>query len=284
MASTSPTHPVALVPVTPAEPIAPWFGGKKLLARRIAARIEAIPHHCYAEPFVGMGGVLLRRSTRSKSEVVNDRNGDIINLFRIVREHPDELARQFAWALSSRREFARLVAVPPETLTDVQRAARFAYLQRLTFGGKPAHDATPGQMGPSVHHPARLTPGRMRRLIEAAHRRLEGVHVECLDWLVFIRRYDRPFTLFYLDPPYWGHENDYGKGVFAREDFARMAALLRALKGRFILSMNDRSEVRELFGEFELEAVQTTYTANARSTRRAGELLISGGGAFRARA
>ena len=145
MASTSPEGPGALVPVPPAEPLAPWFGGKKLLARRIAARVEAIPHRCYAEPFVGLGGVLLRRKTRSQSEVVNDRNGDIVNLFRIVREHPAELARQFEWVLSSRREFARWVTVSPETLTDVQRAARFAYLQRLTFAGKPAHDATPGQ-------------------------------------------------------------------------------------------------------------------------------------------
>ena len=279
MTSTPSENPVALVPVSPAEPIAPWFGGKKLLAKCIAARIEATPHHCYAEPFVGMGGVLLRRALRSKSEVINDRNGDIVNLFRIVREHPDELARQFDWTLSSRREFARLIAIPPETLTDVQRAARFAYLQRLTFGGKPAHDATPGQMAPSVHHPARLTPARMRRLITAAHRRLEGVHVECLDWVVFIRRYDRPFTLFYLDPPYWGHENDYGKGLFARADFARMAEILREIQGRFILSLNDRHEVRELFGEFEIEEVQTTYSANARSTRRVGELLIGGGAA-----
>ena len=265
-----------LVPTPPAEPIAPWFGGKKYLAKRIAARIEAIPHKCYAEPFAGMGGVLLRRQTRSKSEILNDRNGEIVNLFRIVREHPAELSRQFEWVLSSRKEFGRLCSVPPETLTDVQRAARFAYMQRLTFGGKPAHDATPGQIGPSTDHPSRLTPPRMQRLIEAAHRRLEGVHVECLDWEVFVRRYDRPFTLFYLDPPYWGHERDYGKGIFERGDFARMAEVLRALKGRFILSLNDRPEVRELFGEFELEEVETRYSANARATRRVGELLING--------
>ena len=189
-----------LVPTAPAEPLAAWFDGKKYLAKRIAARIEAIPHKCYAKPFAGMGGVLLRRRTRSKSEILNDLNGEIVNLFRIFREYPAELARQFDWVLSSRKEFGRLVAVPVKTLTDVQWAAHFAYMQRLTFGGKPAHDATPGQIGPSAHHPARLTPARMSRLIKAAHRRLEGVHVECLDWEVFIRRYNRPFTLFYLDP------------------------------------------------------------------------------------
>ena len=300
MASTDSSR---LTPVPPAEPLAPWFGGEKLLAKRIAARIEAIPHTCYAEPFSGMGGVLLlakriaarieaiphtcyaepfsgmggvllRRRTRSKSEILNDRNGDIVNLFRVAREHPDELMRQFDWCLSSRTEFARLVAVAPETLTDVQRAARFMYLQQMMFGGKPASLASPGTMGPSVHHLSKIRPQRLWRLIDGAHRRLQGVHVECLDWATFIERYDRPFTVFYIDPPYWGHERDYGKDLFARSDFVRMAELLAGLEGRFILSLNDRPEVRELFGGFELEEVRTTYSANARSTRRVGELLI----------
>ncbi len=260
-----------------AEPIAPWFGGKKHIARAIIGRIEAIPHNCYAEPFVGMGGVFLRRRAKPKSEVINDRNGEIVNLFRACREHPGELARQFRWVLSSREEFRRLVRVEPETLTDIQRAARFAYLQRLSFGGKPAHDISPGQMGSNAHHPARLRAERMQRLIAAAHQRLQGVQVECLDWAAFIRRYDRPWTLFYIDPPYWGHENDYGKGIFSRGDFLAMAELLSNIEGRFILSLNDRPEVRELFGGFEIETVSTRYSANARATRRVDELLIGNG-------
>ena len=117
----------------------------------------------------------------------------------------------------------------------------------------------------------------MRRLIVAAHRRLQGVQIECLDWAEFIRRYDKPFTLFYIDPPYWGHETDYGKGLFAREDFARMAEILRGLEGRFLLSINDHPEVRETFAGFEIEEVETRYSANAKATRRVGELLIGGG-------
>ena len=181
-----------------AEPLAPWLGGKKRLAQTIIQRIDAIPHQCYAEPFVGMGGVFLRRTTRPKSEIINDLNGDIVNLFRIVREHPEELSRQFRWVLSSRQEFVRWVAVDPDTLTDVQRAARFAYLQRLSFGGKPAHAAGPGQVALSVDRPARLTAARMFQLIEAAHRRLQRVQIERLNWDAFLRRYDRPATLFYL--------------------------------------------------------------------------------------
>ena len=257
-----------------AEPLGAYLGGKRLLARRIIARLAAVPHRCYAEPFVGMGGVFLRRPTRAPVEVINDRHGEVVTLFRIVRDHPDALARTFDHTLASRAEFARLVAVPPETLTDIHRAARFAYLQTLTFAGQPTH--TPGNFGVSPHRSARFSARRMRRLIAAAARRLDGVLIECLDWAAFLDRYDTPETLFYCDPPYWGHETDYGQGLFSREDFARLATRLTTLQGRFLLSLNDRPETRALFAGFAIDAVETTYTA-ARG-RRATELLISGGG------
>ena len=273
MPSTQDSTPGPFRDVKPARPLAPWLGGKRNLAGRIIERIEAVPHDCYAEPFVGMGGIFLRRTRRPKTELLNDIDGDLVNLFRIVREHPDELDRQFDWAIASRAEFRRLIEVPPETLTDIQRAARFAYLQSLRFGGKP--DGTSTNFGPQYQN--RLRPARMRQLIRGMHERLAGVHVECMEWAEFIRRYDRPFTLFYIDPPYWGHEGDYGKGRFSREDFARMAELLRGLKGHFILSLNDRPEVRETFEGFAFEGVTTRYSMNARSAKqRVGEVLISG--------
>ena len=278
MPESGPGRTGALVPVRPAEPLAPWFGGKKYLAKLIAARIAAIPHRCYAEPFCGMGGVFLRRNTRPKSEILNDINGEIVNLFRVLRDHPDALEACFGTCIAAREEFIRLLSTPPETLTDIRRAARWAWLQRMSFGGKPAHLATPGQMAADVHHPARLRGPRMARLIRAAHARLEGVHIERLDWQVFIPRYDRPFTLFYLDPPYHGHESDYGRGVFAPADFARLAAMLRGIRGRFIMSINDTPQIRALFDWADLEEVETRYSANARANRRVRELLVSGGG------
>ncbi len=270
---SNPDH--ALEPVEPAAPLAGWFGGKKFLATRIAERIEAIPHRCYAEPFCGMAGVFFRRTRKPKSEALNDINGEVVNLFRTVREHPDELMRQFDWTIPSRQEFRRLLETPPHTLTDIQRAARFLYLQRLSFGGKPVNLLAPtsGAFGP--WHEARTGADMARRLVAAAHNRLQRVNIECMEWNVFIRRYDKPFTLFYIDPPYWGHEADYGKGIFARADFAAMAEQLRGLKGRFILSLNDLPEVRETFAGFEFEEVTTRYVANGKNSRLAAELLIS---------
>ena len=263
-----------LEPVEPAEPIARWFGGKRVIAQTIIARIEAVPHKCYAEPFVGMGGVFLRRRLRPRTEVVNDLNGDIVNLFRVVREHPDELLRQFRWMLQARSEWRRLLDVRAETLTDVQRAARFVYLQLLTFSGLPATNATPGWMSPNAASRAPMySADRLRRLVAAAHRRLQRVHIESMDWRDFLERYDRPFTLFYLDPPYWGNEDTYGKGMFERADYQRMAEILGGIEGRFVLSVNDRPELRGIFGAFDIETIAMRYTA--KGFRRTSELLVS---------
>lgn len=114
-------------------------------------------------------------------------------------------------------------------------------------------------------------------MLEDLHTRLSGVVIECLDWAAFIPRYDGPGTLFYLDPPYWGCEGDYGRDLFGRDQFARMAQMLAAIEGRFLLSLNDLPEVRETFVAFHLTPVTTTYSVanhTGASTGRA-ELLIS---------
>ena len=76
-----------MTPVRPAAPVASWLGGKSKLAKTLIARIKRIPHSTYIEPFVGLGGVFLRRTWKPRLEVMNDRNGEIINLFRILQRH-----------------------------------------------------------------------------------------------------------------------------------------------------------------------------------------------------
>jgi|GEM_PF-3528112 len=120
---------------------------------------------------------------------------------------------------------------------------------------------------------------KLAAMLEDVHVRLAGVVIECLPYGAFIDRYDRPGTLFYLDPPYWGSENDYGRDLFSRQDFERLAEQLAGLRGRFILSLNDRPEVRETFGAFAMEAVETTYSVGGgERAKRVPELIITGGG------
>lgn len=116
-----------------ATPIIPWIGGKRRLARRILPLFPA--HTCYVEPFCGAAALFFSKAP-AKAEVLNDINGELVNLYRVVQHHLEEFLRQFKWALTSRQIFKWLQAQPPEPLTDIQRAARFFYLQKQAFGGK----------------------------------------------------------------------------------------------------------------------------------------------------
>jgi DNA adenine methylase len=262
-----------LTPVDPVQPVAPWLGGKRNLAKRICAIIDRTPCTTYAEPFVGMGGIFLRRSSRPRGEVINDKGRDIATLFRILQRHYPQFLDTLRFQLTTRVEFNRLVDTRPDTLTDLERAARFLYLQRTAFGGK----VSGRNFGVATDRPARFNLTTLEPMLEDLHTRLAGVVIECLDWADFIPRYDREGTLFYLDPPYWGNEGDYGKALFSRDDFARMAEVLGGLKGRFIMSLNDVPGVRECFGRFHFAEVSTSYTIGDKADRSSmrAELLIS---------
>lgn len=249
-------------------PLGGWMGGKWQLSRHIVTLIP--PHECYAEPFAGAAWVLFRKSP-SASEVLNDINREIVTLYRVIQHHLDEFIRYFRWALNSRDEFERQLRVAPDTLTDIQRAARFYYLQKLAFAGRIAAPT----LGTSTLRPSRLNLLRIEEEMSAAHLRLSRVMIEHLGYLDLLNRYDRPTTFFYLDPPYWGVEGYYGKGLFSRDDFTALAERLPSLKGRFLLSLNDVPEVRTLFRSFATQSVQCTYSCSRSGKSRVRELLIA---------
>ena len=128
----------ARTPVRPIKPVAPYIGGKRNLSRRLVDLIEATPHSTYSEAFVGMGGVFLRRTTRPRFEVINDWSADVANLFRILREHYPQFMEVLRFQITTRSEFERLSRVEADTLTDLQRAARFLYLQRVAAAARSA--------------------------------------------------------------------------------------------------------------------------------------------------
>lgn len=264
---------MTLEPVAPVRPVAPWIGGKRNLAKRLAERIAAVPHRIYAEPFVGMGGVFFRRTMRPKKEVINDINTDVVLLFRWLQRHYQAVLDTLKWQLCSRAEFMRLMGVDASRLTELERVARFLYLQRAGFGGV----YPPHAYGVTRTQPARFDLTKLVPMLEDVHERLCGVDIECLPYADFIRLYDTPETLFYLDPPYWGTENYYGKGAFSRDDFAVLRGLLEGCQGRFILSINDVPAVREMFAGMQFEEVETRY-ARTSGQPPAKELIIRGGG------
>ncbi|TBW33334.1 DNA adenine methylase [Siculibacillus lacustris] len=188
--------------VRPVSPPAAYIGGKRQLAARLINLIEAIPHETYAEPFVGMGGVFLRRRRVPRAEVINDLSGDVATLFRILQRHYVPFMDLLRFQFTSRREFERLLDTDPATLTDLERAARFLYLQRCAFGGKVAGRS----FGVSPGMPGRFDVTKLAPMLAELAERLAGVIIENLGWSEFVTRYDGPGVLFYLDPPYWGSE------------------------------------------------------------------------------
>jgi DNA adenine methylase len=262
----------SLFAVLPISPPAAYIGGKRVLSKTIIELINKTPHSGYAEAFVGMGGVFFKRNHRPKTEVINDINGDVATLFRICQRHFPQFMETLKFQITSRREFERLVACVPSTLTDLERAARFIYLQRTAFGGKVV-----GQnFGVDKSGGGRFNLTRVAPLLEDIHERMAGVVIECLDWHDFIQRWDREGMLFYLDPPYFGNENDYGKNVFDRSDFETMAGLLAKIKGRFILSNNAAPEIRETFKVFQQKDVDCTYSVAGGVGKAVKELIITG--------
>lgn len=247
-------------------PIIPWIGGKRRLAKHIIPQFP--DHSCYVEPFCGAAALYFLKQP-AKVEVINDINGELVNLYRVVKHHLDEFCRQFRWSLTSRQMYKWLQATPEETLTDVQRAARFYYLQKQSFGGK----VTGQTFGTATTSAPRLNLLRLEEDLSQAHLRLSQTYIEHLSWEACITKYDRAHTLFYLDPPYWSTE---GYGVdFGLEQYDRIAELARTIKGKMVISVNDIPEMRRAFAGLNMESVGITYTVGGSGkSGRAAELII----------
>lgn len=219
-----------------------------------------------------MGGVFLRRTDRPRTEIINDWSTDVATLFRVLQRHYVAFLDMLRFQLTTREAFDRLQKVDPSTLTDLERSARFLYLQRVGYSGKVAGRAF------AMDNRARFDVTRLQPVLEDLHERLAGVIIERMPFADFIWRYDRPGALFFIDPPYFGCEDDYGRGMFSRADFEVLRGLLETLQGRFILTINDRPETREIFAQFEIEPVELTYRISGAPTL-GKELIITGGNA-----
>ncbi len=242
-----------------------YIGGKNRLARQIIALLP--DHLTYVEPFSGGAQVFFRKDP-SRIEVLNDLDQEVVNFFRVCQQHYDELLRYLKYLLVSRSWYAVLSKSTPETLTDIQRAARFFYIQKNSFAGlvrSPHYKAT--VVGRPNYNPARIPMS-----IEAAHRRLQNVQLECLPYQKILEKYDRPTTLFFIDPPYW---NRYlYRFNLSENDFQELAKRLEGLRGKFVLTLNDVPEVRALFAKFIITEVQISYSAQRKAGRRYAELII----------
>lgn len=241
-----------------------WVGGKRLLSKRIVPLIP--PHTCYCEPFAGAGWVFFSHE-RSKVEVLNDKDGELVNLYLCVREHHEELLRQLRYVYASRKVFALFQANPG--MTDIQRAARWFFVVKQAFGANVAHKPAFGTSAKGRPH---YNPETVQRVFDEVAVRLARVLIENLDFVEVLNRYDRPETFFYCDPPYLG-VTDY-RVSFKPLDHVRLAEALRSVSGKWVLSYNAVPQIREMYADFHVEEVDALWTVGKRK-QRVQELLIA---------
>lgn len=227
-----------------------WQGGKSRMATRLCQLLAE--HTCYVEVFAGAANLLFVKQP-SKVEVLNDINSELVNLFRIVRWHPREFISELTFMTQARINFTDFKGQPG--LTDIQKAARSWFIMRTAFGGKggTTHPAF-GYGTTGRAHFRRAAFSAVRR----CHKRLDGVYVENLDFADCISRYDRPHTVFYCDPPYL-ELNGYKK-PFTLDDHRRLAAVLKSIKGKFLLSINNHPKIRSLYKDLPRLKVKVRYS------------------------
>jgi len=214
---------------------------------------------------------MLFKKDESEVEIINDINSDLVTLYRVVKHHLEEFVRYFKWTLTARDEFDRLKKENPETLTDIQRSARFYYLIKNGYGSRMVSPT----FSISTTRKSNFNLLRIEEELSNAHLRLARVIIENRPYKNIIERFDKPHTFFYIDPPYYDCEDYYGKDIFSKDDFQKLQELLARVQGKFIMSINDTPEIRELYKDFRIEEVNTSYSlAGAHKKKKVQELLV----------
>lgn len=253
--------------------IIPRLGGKRLLADQIIKRIPE--HDLYIELFAGGASVLAKKEP-SLYELINDIDKDLINFYRIVQTKPFEFLNELYLTLVSRELFNQYLSELKEAdLTPIQRAVRYYYVIKLSFGSM-------GQtFGVSSTTKPRLNFLDVDHLILSAYQRLRRVTIENLPWEQCLDSYCRPAKssktriFIYADPPYRCKTSHKYPAYLTDEDYRHLAAKLSGVNALWILSINDDPFIRSLFSRFNIEKIETTYSINKNTSKKVEELLIS---------
>lgn len=241
------------------------LGGKSRLRKRI---IEKIPEHtCYVELFFGAGWVYFGKET-SKVEVINDIDKELINLFKMIKYHAPEIERMLEYHFSGRDMFEEYKNCTLEYLTEINRAVRFLYLISQSFGGRGGHYGygTNSRPAPQIFY---------KNVLGDLKERLRNTYVENLNFEKIIDKYDREYSLFFCDPPYFettGYSNKFGE-----EDHLLLRDKLKKLKGKFILTINNHPSTREWYKDFNIEEVEVNYSVSKQNkeNQKYKELIIT---------
>jgi len=249
-----------------------WVGGKRLLRKKI---LPLIPKHdIYCEVFGGAAWVLFGKSPNKEdwqvsaksryTEVYNDINGDLVNFWKYIKNHPEAFVTELNQYLISRELFDIFTQHQPKT--ELERAIRFYFQLSCSYGSRSKNFC--------IMQGYKYMPLRQLEKVKVASERLQQVIIEKQDYEKIINRYDSPNTFFYLDPPYYTKEHLYDReDADAFDKHEEMAKQLRAIKGKFLLSYNNEPYIRKLYKGLIIETVEAQYTVSG-SFQTQTELMI----------
>lgn len=250
-----------------------WMGGKSKLRSRLA---EFIPEQDipvkkrkiqrYVEVFGGAAWLLLYKNKWFRNEVYNDINDGLVNLFAVIRFHPDELIKEIELVVNSQKLFDYYTA-NNFYLTDIQKAAGTLIKYGWSFSGKGGEYCFEGRNGPKT----------MINKISKLRDRLSGVALTHESFEICIKRWNKENTFFYLDPPYFGTERVYPGIIFGLEHHILLSELLKNSKAAWMLSYGDHPFIRSLYKDFRISEAETAYVGlnNMKSHRSVCELIIT---------
>ena len=255
------------------------MGGKRGLLRQLGALFPKEPWDLYIEPFLGSGAVFFHLVSslffhRGPTQaVLIDKNPELINFYRVLRDNPEELLIDLRRHENTPEYFKRMRALNPKELTPVQRASRFLYLNAASFGGL-WEESNSGRLHVPYGHRKRLGIDEANlRLVSKILARpevylVQGDYRLALFWA-------GPGTFIYLDPPYYP-VSSHGQVRYTRDDFVvggqmRLAKVFRELDRRgclVMLSNSDTPFIRQLYAGYDIRRIYTRYSINRWETRR----------------
>ncbi|GEM88162.1 DNA adenine methylase [Meiothermus granaticius] len=259
----------------PARPPLRYFGSKWQIAPFVLQHFP--PHESYVEPFGGGASILLRKP-RSKLETYNDRDGGVVNFFRVLRERPGELIRALELTPWARAEYERSTEPAEDPL---EAARRFFVLSWMGIG----MNAVDRQR--SFRYVAKASgiwrpPARLWDLshLWAVAERMLGVQIMQDDAFEMISRFDDPEALIYCDPPYLLETRRKKSASYRHElseaDHLRLAEQLRGLAAHALISGYPSELYADLYEAHGWVRVETqTYTNNSRQSARTEALWLS---------
>lgn len=222
-----------------------WVGGKKLLRKEIVSQFPD-NFNKYVEVFGGAGWVLFYKEKHANNEVYNDINSNLVNLFKCMKYHSNAIAEELDFVLNSRDTFNEYKNQSElEGLTDIQKAARYLYLIKASYGAKVT------SFGGKYRDISNIENTRDIK------KRLSKVLIENKSFDNLISSHDSTETLFYCDPPYYRAERMYNTGNFVFDDLQhiRLRDILSEIKGKFVLSYNNDDFIKGLYKEYNIEEI-----------------------------